>query len=331
MHATQFFLVWTSCLLLSSTTMAKTVAKPSAKLPSAAVLPQADVSSGDAKKGPLFSIGVGQCAKAKGTAKDDPPDCSVFVDLKRGGSGRHKLEWQAKAGPITKPNQRTITITREDDDEQKLSIRTAPLTVGNVNQKAGVDGLIVTQEEHRGDRVRRRYDVFLARGGKLIHAFTGAEGRGARTWSSLEAVDIDNDGGNELVFFTSTTPSEEEADRFEMQIYSWRADVRKLVARNDLRPAVKGAVIGMYKSMEKARAEQDTACANQFLVLDHTTADMLGEGQIVLAYPAVTKGDAELAIEDANACDAKLSGAVKLLTGGVDVDANASASSGDDE
>ncbi len=291
-------------------------------LPTARIVAQAQVTSGDLKKGPVFGIGIGACSKAKGTPRDAPADCGVFVELKRGGSGRHKLEWQAKAGPVTKPNDNSVVVADPSDEEQTLLVRWRPITVGNVNLKAGVDGLLVTQEERRGDRVRRRYDVFLARKNKLVHAFTAQEGRGARSWSSMDAVDIDHDGGNELLFFSSTTPDESQADRFEMQMYSWRADVAKMVARNDLRPAVKGAVIGMFKTIEAARAMQASACADTFLVLDQSSADKLADHQVVLAWPAVTTSDAELALEGIKTCNPALVGAVKTMTGGVDIDAD---------
>ena len=291
-------------------------------LPTAAIAVQAEITSGDPKKGPIFTVGVGACAKPKGTPKGDAADCGVFVQLKRGGSGKDKLEWQAKAGPVTKPNDNSFAVQNPEDEEQKLVVRWRPVTVGNVNLKSGVDGLLVSQEERRGDRVRRRYDVYLARKNKLVHAFTAQEGRGARTWSSMDAVDIDHDGGNELVFFTSTTPDEEQADRFEMQIYSWRADVSKMVARNDLRPAVKGGVIGMFKTIAAARTMQAAQCADTFLVLDQTSADKLGDGQVVLAWPAITRADAELSLESIKACNPALVGAVKTITGGVDIDAD---------
>lgn len=293
-------------------------------LPTAGLSVQADVA-GDDKGAPVFSIAIGQCLKPKGTPKESPPECAVVVQGKKGVSGRHKLEWQVKSGRIEKPNANSVVIVAADDEEHRTTIRWGTVTVGNVNLKSGVRGLRVMQEERRGDRVRRRYDVFLVRGGVLKHDFTAQEGRGGRTWSSLEAVDIDHDGGNELVFFTSTTPDEEQADRFETQIYAWRADVKKMVARNDLRPAVKGAVIGMFKTIAAARQMQERPCARSFLVLDQTSADKLGDGQIVLASPAVTKGDADLALESVKACDANLVGAVKVITGGVDIDADLAA------
>ena len=48
---------------------------------------------------------------------------------------------------------------------------------------------------------------------------------------------------------------------------------------------------------------------------------MLGDGQVLLAWPAVLKADAELALETVKTCNPNLVGAVKELTGGVDIDA----------
>ncbi len=301
--------------------VASVITGAAATLPSKAMLVQADIDAGKPGSGPRFSIAVGACTKPKVADKEVVEDCAVVVTLKRGGAGKARLEWSAKAGVVAKDNANSFTVTPADGDH-RLTTRWTPVTVGNVNLKAGVDGLLVTQEEQRDDRVRRRYDVFLARKGKLVHAFTGQEGRGARTWSALEPVDIDHDGGNELVFISSTTPDEEQADRIEVQIYGWRADVGKLVARNDLQPALKGGVLGMFKTIAAARARQATPCMTGFLVLDQSTADMLGDGQVVLAWPAVLKADAELALETAKACNPALAGAVKRITGGVDIDAD---------
>jgi hypothetical protein len=303
--------------MLSAVVAVASLLSAAPALPTSGVLVQATVES----RAAAFSVGVGQCARPKGAPKDAPQDCGVVVTLKRGGSGTARLEWSAPAGPVTKDNANSFVVAEPDEGGRTLTTRWSPVTVGNVNLKAGVDGLVVTQEERRNDRVRRRYDVFLARKGKLTHAFTGQEGRGSRTWSSLEPVDIDHDGGNELIFISSTTPDDDAADKLEVQIYGWRADVGKLVARNDLRPALKGGVIGMFKTIGAARALQDGPCSSGFLVLDNTTADMLGDGQVLLAWPAVLKADAELALETVKTCNPNLVGAVKELTGGVDIDA----------
>ena len=307
--------------MIVSVVFAAAIVGAAPTLPTKAMLMQAEVGTGHEKTGPRFTVAVGACSTPKGAEKGAVADCAVVVTLKRGGSGKQRLEWSAKAGVVVKDNANSFSVTPVDGDHH-LTTRWEPVTVGNVNLKAGVDGLLVTQEEQRDDRVRRRYDVFLARKGKLVHAFTGQEGRGARTWSALEPVDIDHDGGNELVFISSTTPDEEKADRVEVQIYGWRADVGKLVARNDLQPALKGGVVGMFKTITAARIQQTDPCMTGFLVLDQSTADMLGDGQVVLAWPAVLKADAELALEIAKTCNPALAGAVKRITGGVDIDAD---------
>jgi hypothetical protein len=281
-----------------------------------------EVTAGDAKKGAVFTVSVGDCKKAKGAPAEDPAECGVVVALKKGGAGKSRLEWTAKSGPISRPNDNRALIGNPEDKEHQMTLRWNTVVVGNANQNAGINGLIIPQETH-GEKAKRRHDLVLARGGKLDHAFTAREGRGSKTWSELSAADIDDDGGAEIVLMLASTNDEEQADTWEMQVYGWRADIAKIIARNDLRPAVKGAVVAMTRSLAEARKLGEDPCARELLVLDNKAADLLSDGQWVLAYPAPTKADAELALEAVRACNPALSGAVKPLANGVDVDAPA--------
>ena len=281
-----------------------------------------EVAAGDAKKGgAVFTVSVGDCVKIKGAAPELPAECGVVVALKKGGSGKYKLEWRAKSGPITRPNDNRALIGDPADGEHQMTLRWQPVVVGNANQKAGINGLLITQETH-GEKAKRRHDLFLARKGSLDHAFTAREGRGSKTWSAVSAADIDHDGGAEMILMLASTDDEELADTWEMQVYGWRADIAKIIARNDLRPAVKGAVVAMTKTVAEARKMAEDPCARELLVLDNKTAELLGDGQFVLTYPAASKTDAEVALEAVRACNPALSGSVKPLANGVDVDAN---------
>ncbi len=283
-----------------------------------------EVSAGDPKKGAVFSISVGDCVRAKGNPPEEPAECGVVVALKKGGAGKARLEWTAKSGAISRPNGNSALIGSPDDKERQMTLRWSTVVVGNANQGAGINGLLITQETH-GDKSKRRHDLFLARKGGIDHAFTGREGRGSKTWSAVSAADIDHDGGAEIVLMLASTNDEAVADTWEMQVYGWRADIAKIIARSDLQPAVKGAVIAMTRSVAEARKMAEDPCAGELLVLDNKAADLLGDGQFVLAYPAASKVDAELVLESVRACNPALSGSVKPLANGVDVDADESA------
>ena len=280
-----------------------------------------EVVAGDPKKGAVFTISVGDCKRAKGVPAEIPAECGVVVGLKKGGSGKSRLEWTAKSGPITRPNDNRALIGDPADAEHQMTLRWSTVVVGNANQGSGINGLLITQETH-GEKAKRRHDLFLARKGKLDHAFTAREGRGSKTWSAASAADIDHDGGSEIVLMLASTNDEELADTWEMQVYGWRADIAKIIARNDLRPAVKGAVIAMTRTVAEARTMAEDPCTRELLVLDSKAAELLSDGQFVLAYPAASKIDAELALEAVRACNPALSGAVKPLSNGVEVDAN---------
>lgn len=292
--------------------------KPAAETPKSGSVVVGEATAGDPKKGAVFEISIGDCKKTKGALAEDPPECGVVVTLKKGGAGKERLEWAAKGGALAHPNGNTVLVGT--DPELQMRLRWSTVVVGNANQNAGINGLIITQET-MGEKSKRRHDLFLARKGKLDHAFTAREGRGSKTWSALSSVDVDNDGGAEIVLMLASTNDEELADTWEMQVYGWRADISKIIARNDLRPAVKGAVVMMTKSIKDARTVGADPCARELLVLDNKSADLLGDGEFVLAYPAASRADAELALEAVAACNPNFTGTVKPLAGGVDVDA----------
>ncbi len=311
-------MVFVMSALLLVVLVVSAAGKPATETPKSGSVVIGDITAGDPKKGAVFQVSIGDCKKTKGALPDDPAECGVVVTLKKGGAGKERLEWTAKSGTLTHPNGNTVLVG--SDPELQMRLRWSTVVVGNANQNTGIPGLIVTQET-MGEKSKRRHDLFLARKGKLDHAFTGREGRGSKTWSALTSVDIDNDGGDEIVLMLASTNDEELADTWEMQVYGWRADIAKVIARNDLRPAVKGGVIMMTKSIKDARTVGADPCSRELLVLDNKSADLLNDGEFVLAYPAASKASAELALEAVRACNPNFSGTVKPLSGGVDVDA----------
>jgi hypothetical protein len=272
---------------------------------------------GEGKGAAVFVVEVVGCARPKGAPKDAPIDCAVEAAVTKGGRGRHRLGWRVPAGGIARPN--AFVAVLGDEPDAAMTIRWRPFVLGSPGARGGgLSALIVTQETH-GERSKRHHDVLAVRGGQLVKVFSADEGRG-RTWSTLEAADIDRDGGAELVLQRASTPDEDQPDQWAMEVHGWRADIGKLVVRNDQRPQVKGAVIGMFRSAAEARKLAGQGCTLDYLVLDHTSMNLLQPGQIVLAQPVVRREDGELALEELRACNAALSGGVKPLANGVDVD-----------
>jgi hypothetical protein len=242
-----------------------------------------------------------------------PAECGIFVTVKKGGKGAHRLEWTTKAGAIKAPFRGIIRMGPADDPEAQMSIATRGFELAK-----GVPALVVTQETHT-DKDKRRHDVLAVVRGRLVHAFTTREGRGSRTRSSVEPVDLTGDGFKELVVMHAATTDEEKADTWALEVYGWRADVAKVIKRTDLRPTVQAGVVGMMRSVEQARALVDNPCMHDMVVLDENSAPLLGEGLFVVGVPAVLKSDAELALEKMSACDPQLQGAVKVIAKGIEV------------
>jgi hypothetical protein len=262
-------------------------------------------------KGQPFEISVGDCKVAKGAPKGTPPDCFLFVSLK-GGKGKEKLQWTAKSGSIFQQGENNFAIG--DEADTALAIAWKPVSVAK-----GIDGVIVSLQSG-GDRLKHRHDVFLNVKGRLNYALTASEPRGPLTWSNITPLDMDNNGFPELLLMHAARPDEEEADRWNLDVYGWRADIQKMVKLPSWAPTIHGAVVGSYNNVKEAREEHAGKCLREFMVLDHKSLPLMQEGTYNIVYPAATPGDAELALEAAKACDEDIVGAVKVLMRGLDVE-----------
>jgi hypothetical protein len=182
-----------------------------------------------------------------------------------------------------------------------------------------VEGLIVSLQAG-GQRVKHRHDLFLVLDGKLTYALTASEPRGPMTWSNITPLDMDGDGGSELLLMNAQRPDEEEADRYKLDVYGWRADIARVVKLPSWAPTIHAAVVGSFNNVKEARELQSSKCLREFIVLDHKSMPLLQESTFAVAYPAATLQDADLAMEAAKACDDDLVGAVKILAKGMDVE-----------
>jgi hypothetical protein len=260
------------------------------------------------KGSPAFEISVGNCAAPKGAPKGTPPDCAIYVGL---GGKKEKLQWTTRPGAIYKQGDRSVAIG--DEADSALAIRWAPVTIAK-----GIDGVIVSLASG-GDRRKHRHDVFLNLKGRLNYAFTASEPRGPMTWSSVSALDMDKNGGQELLLMHAQRPDEEEADQWQLEVYGWRADIAKIVKLPTWTPTVHAAIVGSFSTVLEARELQAEKCLREFIVVSSKSAPLLQEGVFVVAYPAATARDADLALEAAKACDDELVGAVKIVSRGMDV------------
>jgi hypothetical protein len=198
--------------------------------------------------GKVFDVSVGACARPKGAPADTPAECAITVTAKKGGSGKHKLEWSAKAGGVFQQSDHSVAIG--DEADSAMAVTWWPVTVAK-----GIDGLIVSQVS--GDPRKHRHDVLLMVGGKLRQVFTARDGRGPVTWSSITAIDVDGNKFHELVLMNASRPDEEEADNWELSVWAWRPDAGKVVKMPSWSPTVHAATVGMYATVKEALARGD--------------------------------------------------------------------------
>lgn len=261
-------------------------------------------------KGPSFEISVGDCKVSKGAPKGTSADCFVYVSLK-GGKGKEKLQWTAKPGAIFQQGERSVAIG--DEADTALAVSWAPLSVAK-----GIDGVIVTLQSG-GERVKHRHEVFLNVKGKLNYALTASEPRGPMTWSAITPLDMDGNGFPELMLMHAQRPDEEEADKWNLDVYGWRADIQKMVKLPSWTPTIHAAIVGSYNNVKEARENHANKCLREFMVLDNKSMPLLQDSTFAIVYPAATPADADLALEAATACDEDVAGAVKVLSRGMDV------------
>lgn len=262
-------------------------------------------------KGPAFEISVGDCKVAKGAPKGTTPDCFVYVALK-GGKGKEKLQWTAKPGAIFQQGEANFAIG--DEADTALAVAWKPVTVAK-----GIEGIIVSLQSG-GDRLKHRHEVFLNVKGRLNYALTASEPRGPLTWSNITPLDMDANGYPELLLMHAARPDEEEADRWQMDVYGWRADIQKMVKLPSWAPTIHAAVVGTYNNVTEAREAHAGKCLREFMVLDNKSLPLMADNTYSIVYPAATPVDADLALEAAKACDEDIVGAIKVLMRGMDVE-----------
>lgn len=260
---------------------------------------------------------MGDCKVAKGAPKGTPADCTLYVALKGKGK-KEKLEWTAKPGAVYQQGERSVAIGDEADTAMAVSWR--GVTVAKADKgKPAIEGIIVSLQSG-GERVKHRHDLFLVRNNKLDYALTASEPRGPMTWSNISSLDMDGNGGEELLLMHAQRPDEEEADRYNLDVYGWRADIAKVIKLPSWAPTIHAAVVGVFATVQEAREQQSSKCLREFMVLDNKSMPLLQDNNYAVAYPAATAGDAELALEAASACDDEIVGAVKILAKGMDVE-----------
>ena len=257
--------------------------------------------------GGTFAFSVSGCTKAKA---DAPGECAVNVAL---NGNTQKLEWTAPTGAIVLQGDTGFVVGDDADTAQLVTFRV--VTVGK-----GVSGIIVTQQQG-AERVKRRHDVFLARGGRMDYAFTAREPRGDKTWSAVTPLDLDKDGGSELVLLQAATPDEEAADTWSVSVWGYRADIGKIVKMPSWRPTLHAALVGIYQTAAEAREQKKSSkCLREFVVVDEKSYTRLQPGQFALAFLGTTHGEADLALEAAKACDDSIVGSLQVASPGMNVD-----------
>ncbi len=258
-----------------------------------------------------FVVSVGDCRVPKGAPKGTPAECAVQVQLK---SRKQKLPWTSPAGAVYQQGDANFAIG--DDADTALAVSWKPLSIAK-----GVDGIMVT-EQSGGERVKQRHDVFLDVRGRLDYALSAGPQRGEDTWSTVSTLDVDGNGSQEIILVHASRPdAETEADEWDMSVWGWRADVRKIVKLPSWTPTIHAAMVGEFNSVAAARELAKEKCLREFIVVDSKSAPLLEENMFAVVYPAATERDAELALEAATACDDDIVGAVKIISRGMDVKA----------
>lgn len=262
-----------------------------------------------------YELSVAPCVKK---------DCPVQVRLVEGKRvySTLNLDWNAGPGGVSKsevdkgfgvgdPLGELAEIPRWDigSAEEAVSVAARP-----VDLAPGLRGLLVHQRagfEH----LKRRHYLFVARGGRLVRAWTGSEGEGP-TWSNVDVM-ASRGGGQEIRFFKGFSyPSDEDADSLEITSYRWNSEKNSLDALSPAAtpPRVFAVVAGAYGSVAEARraASDNMECLEGFIVL---RAEGLSQyaGKIILAAVTSNEQDADRTLKKITGCAPALDSKVTRL------------------
>lgn len=226
---------------------------------------------------------------------------SVNLDwVKASGITRKEAEDASSgAGDPLRPeageNAWSIGAEKENVSLVARGVRLTPELTGLlIDRRAGFDVL------------KRHHDLFVAVNGKLVVAWSDADGSGP-SWSTVALTASGKDGSQDIISFRGfRSPSDAEPDRLNLFTYRWNAGQNKLV---ETRTADVSAVIaGTYESASKAREAQNGAsCLGPFWVLRSDAFSTLTSGKFVLAAVSGGRELADKKAEEVRSCAPKLS------------------------
>ena len=155
------------------------------------------------------------------------------------------------------------------------------------------------------DVLKRHHDLFVAVNGKLVLAWSDADGSGP-SWSTVALSAAGKDGSQNILSFRGfRSPSDADPDRLSVFTYHWNAGQNKLVETKT--PEVSALIAGTFESASKAREVQNGAsCLGPFWVLRSDAFSTLTSGKFVLAGVTSRKELADKKAEEVRSCSPQL-------------------------
>ncbi|HEX4809912.1 MAG TPA: hypothetical protein VH325_13325 [Bryobacteraceae bacterium] len=230
-----------------------------------------------------YDLSIAPCSAA---------ECSFQVRLLAGTEvvTTLDLDWAKARGPVTKdtvdessgvgdPLQAPTQIVAWSTGEEKTNVSTVARLV---RLTPGLNGLLVDQRAGY-DVLKRRHDLVVALGRKLVHAWTDAEGNGP-TWSTVVIEDSNSDGSQRIIAFDGFRyPSNDQPDRLHYTGYHWNPKTNLIESLPDGPPPLYAVLGGTYKTLSEARAAQaQSSCLGTFWVLKSDGFFKLAQGMFVL-------------------------------------------------
>ena len=250
----------------------------------------------------MLEVGLGAC---QGDV------CPIEIRLKQGQDIKHAMPaaWPA-SNDTPQPVALDSTVGVGDplaaaDEQARVwstgeEERTVVTVARSVHLQNGRSAVLLDQMAGY-EHPKRRHDLFVVDGGKVVAAWSSVEPQGPY-WSSI-AIEPGKAGADALILFEAFSPDPEQPDSLTAQ----RLD---LAGENDAThvvtsPAVVNvAIAGSFPSVAAARAARDESpeCLAAFRVLDGNSVGRGHKGKFVLAAASTQRTLAEQALQHAAAC-----------------------------
>ena len=248
-------------------------------------------------------------------------NCPIVVSLLNGSTviDSAELGWPSAAETMTKAEPDVLAGAGDSlfaaaeaqvfqSGENALYVTVAPRPVTLADGRSGV----LVSERAGAEHSKRRHDLFVRDGSKLLKAWSAEEGSG-ETWSSTHVIPGNQGGPDRILYYTALRSGESSPDSLGVTLVHWDESAKTAKpATNVWPPDVSVVQLRTARSIQDARSARDTLvqCFETLWVLEASKYHLQDAAGFFLGGLTSNPGAAALVQDEAASCEPGLKPAV---------------------